>query len=603
MNEKVKKISRIILSFLIITATGSCNWHNEIWNTLNTAESIIESHPDSALAILQNIPMSKIDEKKISARYALLKSIALDKNLLDTTTFNILQPAIDYYSNYGTPQEKFRTYYYQGRIYQNQGNDESAMHSFMNACDLEAYVNDSLLVAHTHVALATLYYKQYKLNDFIHHNLEAAKHYGAIGKDIFQVKSYTNAIDGYIMQNNKTAADSLLSVCVPLAQQNPTAEAYFFSSLLLYTIEFGSAKDIKTFLNKYQGLELTENKNIDFARGYSKIGEYNKAMTYLSQVQQTSTTLDSLKYTSVKSVILEKQEKYKEALQVYKQFSGILEQYQKNLLSQDLLFADQKHQLEINNLLKIQERNKIIGTTICFIFILVIFSVWIYYRYHLSKTKHALAAKENEYLKLEHEDLLKEKELTELEKNKKILEAEILKQIKTQLENELQEQEAQTANLQQNIFKLETERNNLKKLLKEQALLSNPLQDIIKKRLDILNGLLAKEISQNETYAKSYNNLLETVRNDKRKFMESMRHAFKASHPGFIEYLEQHKLSDDEINYLCLYAIGLRGKEVGEYIQLKRHYVMSHEIRMKLNMNEHETNIGLYIRRLLTQFE
>lgn len=112
MNEKVKKISRIILSFLIITATGSCNWHNEIWNTLNTAESIIESHPDSALAILQNIPMSKIDEKKISARYALLKSIALDKNLLDTTTFNILQPAIDYYSNYGTPQEKFRTYYY-----------------------------------------------------------------------------------------------------------------------------------------------------------------------------------------------------------------------------------------------------------------------------------------------------------------------------------------------------------------------------------------------------------------------------------------------------------------------------------------------------------
>ena len=68
MNEKVKKISRIILSFLIITATGSCNWHNEIWNTLNTAESIIESHPDSALAILQNIPMSKIDEKKISAR-------------------------------------------------------------------------------------------------------------------------------------------------------------------------------------------------------------------------------------------------------------------------------------------------------------------------------------------------------------------------------------------------------------------------------------------------------------------------------------------------------------------------------------------------------
>ena len=66
-------------------------------------------------------------------------------------------------------------------------------------------------------------------------------------------------------------------------------------------------------------------------------------------------------------------------------------------------------------------------------------------------------------------------------------------------------------------------------------------------------------------------------------------------------YLEQHGLSVDEINYLCLYTIGLRGKEVGEYIQLKRHYVISHEIRKKLGIGEHETNIGLYIRRLMEE--
>lgn len=70
-----------------------------------------------------------------------------------------------------------------------------------------------------------------------------------------------------------------------------------------------------------------------------------------------------------------------------------------------------------------------------------------------------------------------------------------------------------------------------------------------------------------------------------------------------MEYLEQHGLSIDEINYLCLYAIGLRGKEVGEYIQLKRHYIISHEIRKKLGIDEHETNIGLYIRRQLKILE
>ena len=78
--------------------------------------------------------------------------MALDKNCIDTTTFDILEPAIDYYIKNGTPDEQFRTYYYQGRIYQNQGDDDSAMLSFMNACDLKQAVTDSLLLAHTFVA-------------------------------------------------------------------------------------------------------------------------------------------------------------------------------------------------------------------------------------------------------------------------------------------------------------------------------------------------------------------------------------------------------------------------------------------------------------------
>lgn len=85
--------------------------------------------------------------------------------------------------------------------------------------------------------------------------------------------------------------------------------------------------------------------------------------------------------------------------------------------------------------------------------------------------------------------------------------------------------------------------------------------------------------------------------------MDSTRLAFAASHPKFMEYLEQHGLSMYEINYLCLYAIGLRGKEVGNYIQIKRHYIISHEIRKKLGIDEHETNIGLYIRKLMRNLE
>ena len=578
----IHKFQNIILLLITIVVFAACDRNTPILEQMDMAENLMKTKPDSALTLLKNIPITNIKGKKVSARYALLKSMALDKNYIDTTTFDVLQPAIDYYLKKGSPDEKLRTYYYQGRIYQNQGNDDSAMRSFMNGCDLKQVVTDSLLLAHTLVAQGTLYFKQYKTSEFIQTNMEAAKLYGAIGRDILEIKSYTNALDGYVMLNNQSMADSLLSICIPLVQKNPEGEVYLFTSLLSYTIEFCSPDDLKAFLDEYQDLELSKDETMNFARGYSKIGEYDKALNILAEISPAAFTMDSLKYVSVKIEILEKQGKYEQAFNLYKDYSAIFERYQSKLLSQDLLFSDKKHQLEIENIRNIQNRDRIIWAVLCGIFALTLFVGWLYYQAYRSKTKRILAEKENANLKLEQDNLRKEKEKAELERDKKILETE---------------------NLKLEIIRLESERDNLKELQRDLSELAKPIQDVIKIRLDMLNGLLAKEISNNESYAEPYNKWIETVRNDKKKFMDSTRLAFAASHPKFMEYLEQHGLSTDEINYLCLYAIGLRGKEVGEYIQLKRHYIISHEIRKKLGIDEHETNIGLYIRRQLKILE
>ena len=578
----IHKFQYLIISLMTIVLLVACDRNNSIYEQMDVAEDFLNTKPDSALIILENIPVTNRNGKEISARYALLKSMALDKNYIDTTTFDVLQPAIDYYIKNGSPDEKLQTYYYQGRIYQNQGDDDSAMSSFMNGCDLKQVVTDSLLLAHTLVAQGTLYLKQYKINEFVQNNIEAARLYGAIGKDIFEIKSYTNALDGYVMLNNQSQADSLLSICIPLVQKNPDGEVYFFTSLLTYTIKFSSTDDLKAFLDKYQDLELSNDETLNFAQGYSKIGEYDKALNFLSRINLGTSDLDSLKYASIKIEILEKQGNYEQALNLYRDYSAMLERYQSKLLSQDLLFSDKKHQLEIENIRNIQNRDRIILAVLCGIFALTILVGWLYYLAYSSKTKRILAEKENANLKLEQDNLRKEKEKVELERDKKVLETE---------------------NLKLEIARLESERDNLKELQSELSELARPIQDVIKIRLDMLNGLLAKEISNNESYAEPYNKWIETVHNDKKKFMDSTRLAFAASHPQFMEYLEQHGLSTDEINYLCLYAIGLRGKEVGEYIQLKRHYIISHEIRKKLGIDEHETNIGLYIRRQLKILE
>lgn len=596
-------LSHVFITLISVIILVACKRHYPVWEQMDMAEGLMNTKPDSALAVLEGIPTSDVKGKETSARYALLKSMALDKNCIDTTTFDVLQPAIDYYIKHGSPDEQLRTYYYQGRIYQNQGDYDSAMRSFMNACDLRQRVSDSLLLAHTLVAQGSLYLKQYKTSEFIHNNMEAAGLYGAIGRYILEIKSYTKAINGYVMTKDKSAADSLISICMPLVQKNPDGEACLFPSLLSYTIELCSPDDIKVFLNKYQNLELTKDEALDFARGYLKIGEYNKALNILSGIRLSELTLDSLKYTLLKTAIFEKQGKYDQALNLYKDYLDMFECYQKDLLSHNLLFSDEKHEFEMENLIKIQDKDRIIWGTLCGIFGLVILVVWLYYRSYISKTKRILAEKENENLKLEQDNLHKEKEKAELERDKKILEAENLEKDNKRLEAEQRQHELETANLKLEIAQLEGERDNLKELQMEQSELAKPIHDAIKNRLNMLNGLLAKEITNNDSYADPYNKWIETIHNDKKKFMDSTRLAFAASHPQFMEYLEQHGLSADEINYLCLYAIGLRGKEVGEYIQIKRHYIISHEIRKKLGIDEHETNIGLYIRRLMKDFE
>ena len=168
-------------------------------------------------------------------------------------------------------------------------------------------------------------------------------------------------------------------------------------------------------------------------------------------------------------------------------------------------------------------------------------------------------------------------------------------------ELECEHQSLIAENFRLKIVQLENESETLKEILEKQKDIAKPIEDAIKVRIEMLNGLLASRITDNDSYAEPYRVWKDQIIQDKDEFMNTTRLALMASHPKFIEYLEQHGLSKSEINYVCLYAIGLRGKEVGEYMQLKRHYHISSDIRKKLEIDEHQTNIGIYVRKLMKQ--
>lgn len=126
---------------------------------------------------------------------------------------------------------------------------------------------------------------------------------------------------------------------------------------------------------------------------------------------------------------------------------------------------------------------------------------------------------------------------------------------------------------------------------------------VIRQRLSVLDKVLASRISSDEKLYRTSEEEIEVLMADREEFLCSTKIVFEENHPKFIAILKEKGLTEWEIGYCCLYTLGLKGKDIGEYIQKKRHYIISHEIRHKLGLTEHDTNIGIYLRDLLLEQE
>lgn len=265
---------RTLLLIIIPVILYSCG-NTDITRRLDRAESLLESHPDSALTLISSIDISSLHKEADRARLALIKSVALDKNYIDVDSFGILQPAIDYYLKKGSPDEKLRTYYYQGRIYQNMNNNDNAMKSFIYALDISSNSNDTLLIARTLVAQSVIFSSAFQIESFIDNNIRAASLYAAKGHNILEFDCLTRALCGSIIKNNQALSDSLIARCETISSNDESLKNLLNSRILSYTIKFGSKKEIAEIMAPLQNTDISDleaDHIIDMAQGYIALG-------------------------------------------------------------------------------------------------------------------------------------------------------------------------------------------------------------------------------------------------------------------------------------------------------------------------------------------
>lgn len=113
----MKKLPLLYLFlFCTISLFINCSSNERVEEKLSTAYSLLNTNPDSALSILSTINRHSL-RKPITARYALLYSIAQDKSGTDVTDDSLLSIAKSYYDNKETDSLYAKFCYYQGLYY------------------------------------------------------------------------------------------------------------------------------------------------------------------------------------------------------------------------------------------------------------------------------------------------------------------------------------------------------------------------------------------------------------------------------------------------------------------------------------------------------
>ena len=547
-----RHIYRLVAAVLAAITIVSCNGarKSETFRVLEDVDSYIEARPDSALAVLEGIDKSELTSKELEAKYALLLSQALDKNYIDLQSDSVIAPAVRYYENHGTPDERLLTHYYRGVIYLNDGDRESAMESYIKA---ERYVDecrDYGVIARLYTAKMNLYRYAYDFASALEQE-EIASSYFLKDKDTIRYISTLNTITGLKMQLGQySEAYQYLDKIKSLWNNLDEYQKSIYYSNMLHLSKSDSVLNTGSILKEYVS-EISNHQYADWlniANAYISVSDYQSASDAIDRYIEYGGIANAPYYWTL-ALLYEGLKEYEKSNSAYKEYFKITGEENVVILESDTKFIEERHKKEIELIDAEHSKERITLISIIAILCAVIII------YLIRKQLQIRTA---------------EKKQLEIEK----------KRYEQLYADAIAERDALTKMIEDSSVKDET-------------------KAVIRERLEVLNKVIISHITDTSSANKKAFQELDALVANRDSFIESTRLTIEGNNPEFIAALKKQGLTDEEINICCLYVIGLKGKDIKSYTSQPRLYIQSAEIRHKLGLTENDTNLAIHLRNML----
>lgn len=335
-------MKQILYPILLLTIMLSCK--SPVMEKLNTAESLLDQRPDSALLVLQSIDKKTLKTPRVEARYALFMSKALDKNYIDVSSDSLILKAEQYYSRHKSSKYKMLAYYYHGIVLINAKEYSSAIIALENA-EKEAL---SLQDYH-HLGLIN----RNKSNIFTYSNnnqeaiacmKKAIEHFEFANESKYkEYASYSLAVC-YLNNKNYHEADSVLSTIIRSTEDNNLLHS---SILRQASVMAHTYWNVDKAISNYRQVPKKYFRNLDyayFALSFEKTGQRDSSNYWLREgYSHCRNQIDSATVDYVKSKIEMNRGHYQEAFNLIDYATNVQDSLTREILQQSVSVAQRDY--------------------------------------------------------------------------------------------------------------------------------------------------------------------------------------------------------------------------------------------------------------------
>lgn len=251
------------------------------------AESVMFDHPDSALHILESMPMPSARwEKENHALWCLLTTQAQYKLVMKIPSDSLVRIAYDYYKPSENIRRKAMSALYMGDINYGLGNIEEATSYYLEA-QAEVEKTDDYKTGYlVMISLGRLYLYR----DFANYALEACmKAYDYSIKDSnkrYQLASLKFLARCYCISDELSKAIDTYYKCSEIALQLGLIE-YYYDILGEIALVYKNKGEFKNSLEILKGLPIKYQPTLLMGKNYYFLGQHDSAYIFLNKALET----------------------------------------------------------------------------------------------------------------------------------------------------------------------------------------------------------------------------------------------------------------------------------------------------------------------------